>query len=174
MYAPVHHPDDLSDGRLRRLFEMWAAAAKAAAKTGGIPPKSFAEPIALHFLLGSLVLFEVERDPLRFRYRLFGSDLGNQLGIERTGSYADKTQDQAAGIKVTCLLADVATEGRPYLATAERTILGMTWPTEALALPLADSQGIIAFVLAAQVFGPNAPNQRFLLSIRSRVSDHDD
>ncbi|MBM3597763.1 MAG: PAS domain-containing protein [Alphaproteobacteria bacterium] len=163
--VPVTQTADLIDGRLGRLFEMWQAASQGER----IPAKNFADPIALHFLLGSLVLYEVERNPLRFRYRLFGSDLANQLGVERAGQYVDQRRDEEAGIANGGLLRNTAEEGRPYRAAAELKLLGGTWPSEALAVPLTNAKGEIGFILVAQVFSANAPNQRFLIPTRTKT-----
>ncbi|MBM3573195.1 MAG: PAS domain-containing protein, partial [Alphaproteobacteria bacterium] len=118
MHEQVLHPDDLADGRLRQLFELWLAAMGGAK----MPARKFADPIALHFLFGSLVLFEIERNPLRFRYRLFGTDLSNQLGIDPTGQYVNESKDKQAGIEMACLLNGVAIDGLPCRAFAKTDV----------------------------------------------------
>lgn len=165
MHEQVLHPDDLADGRLRQLFELWLAAMGGAK----MPARKFADPIALHFLFGSLVLFEIERNPLRFRYRLFGTDLSNQLGIDPTGQYVNESKDKQAGIEMACLLNGVAIDGLPCRAFAKTDVCGMSFQSEALALPLSDRvAGRADFILAAQVFDNTGPNQRFLIPTATR------
>lgn len=55
----------------------------------GPPGKDFLDPLRLRFLLGSLSLLEIQRQPLRFRYRLVGTDIVQRPGMELTGKWLD-------------------------------------------------------------------------------------
>src|SRR3546814_3977231 len=47
------------------------------------PTREDIDPLELKFILGCLLLLDVERKPgLRFRYRLFGSEIAHQQGLD--------------------------------------------------------------------------------------------
>jgi hypothetical protein len=56
---------------------------------GGIPDRSALDPFALKTLLPNMLIAEVERDPLRIRYRLVGTRVVEATGIDFTGQYLD-------------------------------------------------------------------------------------
>lgn len=53
------------------------------------PARQDIDPLELGFILGSLILIEIEHHPLRFRYRLFGSEVARQQGFDMTGKYSE-------------------------------------------------------------------------------------
>jgi hypothetical protein len=156
-YQVVTAPADLPDARFRRLFELWQEA-------GPRPPASFVDPIRLRFLLGSLVIFDIEpaagEQPTRYRYRLCGVDICDRIGIDLTGQHVEDHPDPQARITITRSLTNVTTEERAYLAIGRRRILERAWRVQTLLLPLFDQAGRVAVVLCAQVFEEGAPRWR--------------
>ena len=56
-----------------------------------MPTRADLDPIDFRYALGYVVLVDVERHPLRFRFRLYGSGLVNYFGDgDYTGKYADE------------------------------------------------------------------------------------
>lgn len=69
------------------LFAYWRA--RAGAKS--IPARGDIDPVVdLGHLVQHLFLVDVERDPLRFRYRLVGTKVVEHVGTDMTGKYLDQ------------------------------------------------------------------------------------
>ena len=69
------------------LFAYWrtCAGAKSIPARGDIDPM-----IDLGHLVQHLFLVDVERDPLRFRFRLVGTEVAGHVGKDMTGKYLDE------------------------------------------------------------------------------------
>src|SRR5258708_21325023 len=80
-------PDDplatLSDERLHRFF----AYLEAKRGTREFAARRDIDPLEFGYILGNVVLLDVQHEPLRFRYRLVGSVLAAGAGYDFTRSY---------------------------------------------------------------------------------------
>jgi hypothetical protein len=85
-------PEDRSDWhpRVRQFYEYWLAVAPP----GRLPGRQHIAPEDLVPLLPRLWILDVFRDPLRFRYRLLGTDLVRSVGREMTGEWLDEAQPE--------------------------------------------------------------------------------
>lgn len=72
--------------KIRRLHEYWLAISPA---DGQLPGRQHVDPSAIPDLLPQMFLVDVEREPLRFRYRLVGTDYVEMMGRDLTGEYLD-------------------------------------------------------------------------------------
>ncbi len=69
------------------VFAYWRA--RAGAKP--IPARGDIDPIIdLGHIVQHLFLVDVERDPLRFRFRLVGTEVADHVGKDMTGKYLDQ------------------------------------------------------------------------------------
>jgi len=156
-WAVLDSPDRLAHPQLRRLHADWQAARAA----DSLPGHDFVDPAALHYLLGSLLLVDVQYDAAgaaRFRYRLIGTDLVARRGRDSTGLWMDQHADPevARTGPPACRLA-VECRG-PVRVTAARVIFKIRYPLEYLLLPLAADDGTaIDRLLIAQLYPPEAP-----------------
>lgn len=148
----------LSDARLRQLHGLWR---EARAANGGTPPDhAFVDPLTLRFIIGALLLFEVHPDPLRFRYRLVGTDIVDHLGVELTGLWLHQHPDvhRIDGIATTLELAwnrQCAVHFTFSVMSFQRR-----WPCEALVLPLSSAPGEAPLLLVGQIFPKDMPRFR--------------
>lgn len=67
------------------LLELW----RERRHEGRLPARADFDPRELASHLGWIVLTDVEDDPLRFRYRLIGSNVAEMAGRDMTGRYLD-------------------------------------------------------------------------------------
>ena len=59
---------------LQRLHAYWDGK-----RNGRVyPGREVIDPLELRFMLGNLILLDVEPEPLRFRYRLFGTEIARR------------------------------------------------------------------------------------------------
>lgn len=146
----ISDPARIGDSNVRQFLELWLAAHR----DGRPPGKEFLDPLRLRFLLGSLSLLEVQREPLRFRYRLVGTDIVQRLGMELTGKWLDDHPDKALRSFLIEGAAMVYREGKPGYCRAQTRTLGEDWLLELVAVPLLGPDGEIAYIGAGQTFPP--------------------
>src|SRR6266481_6045374 len=83
---PSEHPISIDSPILRRLLVDWQF--RRDERT--FPSRKDFDPVDLAYALGKLLLIEVLYEPLRFRYRLIGSELVQRAGIDLTGKMVDE------------------------------------------------------------------------------------
>ncbi|WP_119422383.1 PAS domain-containing protein [Desertibaculum subflavum] len=149
---PVEH---VEDARLRALVTYWHH--KCAGRR--MPARREIEPADFRDLMGRILLLDVLRDPLRFRFRLVGTLLVEAIGFDPTGKltteagprgYLDEVEghyravvERRAPIYHRITFDWVSTEmGVP--ATLQRDYVR-------LLLPLADDGENVDMILAASV-----------------------
>jgi hypothetical protein len=105
-------PDDRSHWHplVRRFYDYWLAVAPV----GRLPGRQHVAPEDLVPLLPRVWLLDVQRNPLRFRYRLAGTEIVRSVGREITGGWLDEVQPQSVSNPI---MRDryryVALSGRP-------------------------------------------------------------
>lgn len=110
-----------------------------------MPSRSEIRPEQIHRLLPHVVLIDVEKDPLRFRARLVGTEIVNVIGRDFTGMYFDSFPNID---KLVNRLKDLLERKRPYLVGDN-----VQWPEksfmeyQALALPLSDNDKDINIIM---------------------------
>lgn len=128
--AEIRHPV------LRRFFAYWRE------KAGGrdMPTRGDLDPIEFRYALGHVILVDVERAPLRFRFRLYGSALVNYFGDgDYTGKYADQLLPRDYAPFVVNAYT-TAVEGRvPRHANRNLVMNRQQLIYDVLTLPLADA-----------------------------------
>jgi hypothetical protein len=73
--------------KVARLMDYWRSLHPT---EGILPGRQHVDPIDLADLLPHLFLVDVERAPLRFKYRLVGTDYVRMMGRDLTGAYLDQ------------------------------------------------------------------------------------
>lgn len=72
--------------RLRRFFDYWLSIRP---ESGALPGRQHFDPLPLFDVMPYVWMLDVERSPLRFRYRLAGTREVQTLEREVTGQYLD-------------------------------------------------------------------------------------
>lgn len=81
----------IEDELLRRLLDDWD-------RWRGdreLPARRDFTPETIRYLLGDVILLDVEAEPLRFRYRLIGTNVTGRWRMDLTGHYLDQHPDPA-------------------------------------------------------------------------------
>jgi hypothetical protein len=86
-------PDDRSSWHplVRRFYEYWLQVAPP----GRLPGRQHIVPEDMVPLLSRLWILDIFRDPLRFRYRLVGTDITRSVQRELTGLWLHEVQPQS-------------------------------------------------------------------------------
>ncbi|HEX7966757.1 MAG TPA: PAS domain-containing protein [Stellaceae bacterium] len=104
-------PPPTADPRLRQLYEYWLSKHP---DDGSLPGRQHIDPADFVPLLPWVWLVDVQRDPLRFKYRLLGTGHVRVLGREYTGQWLDEAHPAFA----------TAPAYRQFVAAVERREVG--------------------------------------------------
>ncbi len=128
--AQIRHPV------LGRMFSYW----RRKAGTRNMPTRADIDPLDFPYALGYVMLIEVERAPLRFRFRLYGTALVNYFcDGDYTGKYADQLLPPDYAPFVVQSYTAAVTDGVPRYAQREMMINQQMLVYDVLTLPLADA-----------------------------------
>lgn len=146
----ISDPGLIRDSNVRQFLQLWLDARE----NGRAPDKSFLDPLRLRFLLGSLSLLEVQPEPLRFRYRLIGTDIVQRLGYELTGTWLDEHPDPTIRPFILKGVTMVYHSAKPVYGHGQARVLGEDWQFEVVAVPLFGPDDKVAYIGAGQSFPP--------------------
>jgi hypothetical protein len=134
------------------LHDYWLSIHPAA----GLPGRQHMDPCAIAALLPHLFMVDVARDPLRFKYRLVGTEYVRLIGKDLTGRYLDEVHPGFHGL-VLRQYVEAVELGKPayrkgpvLYANPDRQYLGM----ERLLVPLARDGVQVDILLGAVVYIP--------------------
>lgn len=72
--------------KIKALFDYW----RSIHPEDGLPGRRHFDPMDIPQLLGNIWLLDVTRDPLRFRFRLVGTEIVKFTGRDPTGKWLDE------------------------------------------------------------------------------------
>jgi hypothetical protein len=130
---------------LHRLYDYWRARFQA----GRLPSRADVDPIDLPFVLADLLLVDVLRDPLRFRYRLIGSNIILPPNLDMNGRFVDEHPDVEFRKQALSVYTQVATTRRPVAVRHDAIIDGRLRRHQTLLLPLAADGTMVDMILVA-------------------------
>lgn len=107
------------------------------------------DPLEFKFILGSIILFDVLYEPLRFRYRLVGTRLAARRGFDLTGQLLDEHPDPVVAEAVRQNLIKIVETRGPAFATIDAPIDNVPGWYESLGIPLSDDGSIVNMVVVA-------------------------
>jgi len=151
----AEHLGPISSPELHRLYDYWLARHHGDL----LPGRKDIDPQELRFVLGNLILVDVLRDPLRFRYRLMGSNLTRPAGMELTGKFLDEHPDPTFRRIAIGHYTDVAQTARPCATRYDMVMDNRRRRYDLLLLPLAADGATVDMILVGMWFGPPADRQ---------------
>ncbi|MDF1794520.1 MAG: PAS domain-containing protein [Thalassobaculaceae bacterium] len=131
-----------------QLLDYW----EEKAAIGRLPSRDDVDPIDLRFILGDLILVDVLRDPLRFRFRLMGVRMVERLGYDMTGKLLDEHPEEKFRAWAIELYTEVVTSAAPVAVASDALLDGRVRKFEAIMLPLASDGRTVDKVLVGQVW----------------------
>jgi hypothetical protein len=140
--------DDVGSERLRRLFDYWQGKRVA----GALPARATLDPVDIPDLLGSVALIDVLRDPLRFRFRLVGTEIVARLGTDLTGRSLDDHPWPEYRALLRHAYSSVVANGEPAVFHRERMMGGKLRQYEVLYLPLAADGATVDMLLVGVAY----------------------
>jgi hypothetical protein len=134
---------------LRKLLAYWLE------KKGDRPApiRTDIDPTEIKPLLPYIGLVDVERAPLRFRYRLTGTEITKCYGLELTGHYLDELDLNQHEADITQEYVRAAENGEPSCSVLEYTRKdGHHIRYERLVLPLSSDGRVVDMLIGGCVF----------------------
>ncbi|MEL3889445.1 PAS domain-containing protein [Ferrovibrio sp. MS7] len=151
-------PDDLKphllNAPLVQLLQDW----QSAGKDGRLPGRNAFPPERLRYVLGNLVMLDVENRPEggpEFRYRVFGSNFSFARGFDLTGKTLAEHPDPNAATRAYPAFSEVLRRRQPLLgrwSMADQH--GVMLLAEMIVLPLSDDGVTVNRLLAGQFNQP--------------------
>jgi hypothetical protein len=133
---------------LARLREYWVT------KKGDrrFPARRDIDPLDFTYVLGHVVLFDVLRDPVRYRVRLYGTELARCGSHEPTGKMLDELPACDYRDYVIDRCNQVAETGEPMAVQHDRILDGRLRKYQALWLPLSDDGERVTMLMCAVIY----------------------
>src|SRR5258708_425862 len=125
---------EIREARLHRLYAYW----RERKGDRRMPARRDVDPLDFHYLLGSIMLVDIGRDPLRFRVRLHGTSLVRLHAYDLTGKLLDDLPNTAYRAYVLERCRGLAASGEPAIVHHDRVLDGRRRNYEALWLPFGE------------------------------------
>ena len=140
---------DLAVPLLQRLYADW----QAWRGDRELPSRRDFDPLDIRYIIGKLSLVDVLYDPLRYRYRIHGTDTAERLGFDLTGKSLDLSPDPNHRAATKKHFSTVVYSRTPSARLRERIAgNGRVWRYEILVLPLSSDGARIDMLMAAMEF----------------------
>jgi hypothetical protein len=133
---------------LLRLLEDWEKRRRGRT----LPARSDFDPLDLKYMMGKLLLVDILREPLRFRFRLIGTELVKRIGVDVTGKMLDDYPDPEFREHMRERYTAAVTTRQPLGSSQTRLVLdGRLRRYEALLLPLASDGETVDMLMIGMV-----------------------
>jgi hypothetical protein len=138
---------DVSEPRLQRLLAYLEEkrAGRAFAARRDIDPLDFS------YILGDVVLLDVLREPLRFRYRVVGTALANWRGYDLQGKFVDDHPDPEYRDFVLARYRETVEQRRPTGGVYDLFLDGKPRRYQCVRVPLSEDGTTVDMIIAAFV-----------------------
>mgnify|MGYP000159200712 FL=1 len=149
--------------KIRALFDYWRSIHPDPAHPGaGLPGRQHFDPMDIPQLLPNIWMMDVEREPLRFRLRLVGTEIVKFSGRDATGQWLDEIFTDYEKTDAYRFHRACALSGEPgyrkgsVLSNPERDYI----EAERLYLPLAEDGKTVDILLVITLYDGTPPPPR--------------
>jgi hypothetical protein len=136
----------LTRSKLQGVFDYWDARRG----TAPFPSRTAIDPLDMRFALGNIVLIDVQREPLRFRFRLVGTSVVEKWGYDMTGRFVDELPDPVRLALVLEKYREVVETGQPLCIRGERNLDGRYWSYESVMMPLGETEQVNMILICVE------------------------
>jgi hypothetical protein len=118
-----------------------------------MPARADFDPVDIKYVIGNLSLVDVQRDPLRFRFRVHATNIAARVGFDLTGKDVDAIADPHYRQLVRDHYLAVVDRRQPVVEFRDRVMTDKTClHCEVLALPLGDDGETVDRIMSAFVW----------------------
>jgi len=142
--------------KIRALYDYWRAIHP---QGGGLPGRRHLDPLDIPRLLPNIWMVDVHRQPLRFRFRLIGTEIVNFTGRDATGLWLDQVYPGYEQSEAFAAHRDCVVHRRPgYRKSSPISNLGRrSAEAERLYLPLAEDGKSVDILLIMSLYSGDPP-----------------
>ena len=140
--------DNIETPCLRQLYAYWDA--RRAGRE--FPARRDIDPLDFRSALGHVMLLDVIYEPLRFRFRLHGSELALRAGYDMTGKMVDELPNAANRATLIGRCRVLIEARQPLVVLNERLLGKRIFGYEAVWLPLSSDGRTITMLMAGLVY----------------------
>ena len=140
--------------KLQRVYDYWKE--KRGARR--LPARRDLDPLDLTFALGDILLVDVLYDPLRFRFRLDGTNLVQRYGVDMTGKLLDDYPDPEMRALIDASYRDVVARAAPVVRYRDLLIDNRVFVYEVAILPMTVSGDRVEMLLSCIDFDSPRPS----------------
>ncbi len=146
------------DDRIATLYHHWLALRPAA---DALPGRAHLNPMRIPRLLPWLWLVDVQRNPLRFKYRLVGTAHTETLNSDPTGRWLDDAHPRFLQSSAYALFQAAAERAEiSFYRGPPVYVIDANYKTiERLVLPMARDGKMVDMLLGITVLDPQAPSK---------------
>lgn len=142
--------EDIRSDWLRRLYAYWNGK-----RTGqALPGRAALDPIDFSYALANVALVDVLREPLRFYFRVVGTEIARRDGVDLTGRYAEDHPLPQYRALLRQAYSDVVAAAAPAIFRRDRLMDDRLRQYEVLYLPLAADGVTVDMLLVGIDFQP--------------------
>lgn len=141
-------PDCIETPCLRQLYLYW----EACRGNRQFPARRDLDPLEFRFALGHIALIDVLYTPLRFRFRLHGTELSLRAGYDMTGKMVEELPHAKNRARLVERCRALIAAPRPLRVADQRPLGKRLFGYEALWLPLGESGGPVTMLMAGMVY----------------------
>lgn len=153
-YTSISDPtidDAAALGDLSQLLMIWRDRCQA----DRLPARAAFDPLEMRKLLGRIVILDVLQAPLRFRFRLVGTDWVTRFGLDPTNTFVDDFPRVQSRAFIKDIMTQVALGRKPLMVRRSVIIDGEYFRYGMLLLPLASDGSTVDMIMMGFDF-PNA------------------
>jgi hypothetical protein len=145
--------------KIQVLYNYWQSIHPGG---GALPGRRHLDPIDIPELLPNIWMIDVQRPPLRFRFRLVGTEIVKFTGRDVTGRWLDEIYPDYEKTDAFRMHRDCAESGRPgYRKSGVLSNPGRNYvEAERLYLPLAEDGQEVDIVLVMTLYIGDPPRAR--------------
>lgn len=136
------------DPRLQRFYAYWDERRRGRP----FPARRDLDPADFTYILGYIMLMDVRYAPLRFRFRLHGSELVRHGGYDMTGKGIEDLpgEENRRALSERCL--SLVESRQPQFVRSARVLDGRVMRYEAAWVPLSDDGDTINMLMRALIY----------------------
>ena len=138
----IRHP------HLQRMYRYWQERCRGRP----FPARCDIDPLDFKYVLGNVMLLEVQYDPVRFFVRVHGSHMVERARYDMTGKTIDQLPSSQYRDYVRDRCQRLLVERKPAALLNERILDERMWRYEVLWLPLSDDGDRIDRLMAVLIY----------------------
>ena len=139
---------DIRTPLLRQLYAYWDERRRGRL----MPARRDLDPVEFRFVLGHILLIDVLYDPLRFRFRLHGSELVFRAGYDMTGKMVEELRRPENRAVLVRRCQELVRSPVPFAQRSERVVDGRMMRYEVVWLPLSEDGERVTMLMGGLVY----------------------